>query len=81
MDDANPEFGRQRFGSFITEEAAQPGDWCIDRGHIAMVVRAKNAVTSPLVVDCSPRHGRKTAVGMGFEWSDACKYISPKVYA
>jgi hypothetical protein len=57
------------------------GDWVLTRDHCGMLVRPETATTDALVVDCSPRHGRKTAVNTGGFWSDACRVIRPLVYS
>jgi hypothetical protein len=69
-------------------EAAKPGDWLISAsrrvlfkrvpGHIGVIVRpSPGAAFEHLVVDCSPRHGRDTAINTGGPWSKACRVIRP----
>lgn len=70
----------------VDEHAAKPGDWLITQSHIAMIIRP--AIFSPsvmrfdhLVIDCSPRHGRETAIGIGLPWSESCRVLRYKHYA
>ncbi len=63
-----------------TTEMARPGDWVLTRDHIGMLVRKATMDTDELVVDCSPRHGRRCAVNTGGFWSDACRVIRPLLY-
>ncbi len=64
-------------------EPPRPGDWCLTRDHISMVVRVTGEPGREelLVVDCSPRHGRDAAINTGLPWSDACEVVRPLVYA
>lgn len=58
-----------------------PGDWMLTSDHIGLVVRPANAVDGKhLVVDCSPRHGRDTAVNLGRAWSTKCQIVRYKRY-
>jgi len=61
-------------------EMARPGDWVLTRDHIGVLVRPQSTHADELVVDCSPRHGRQHAVGIGMVWSDACRVIRPVFY-
>jgi hypothetical protein len=63
-----------------THESPLPGDWLLTRDHIGVIVRPPVPNFDELVVDCSPRHGRQHAVGIGGPWSDACRVIRPKHY-
>lgn len=62
---------------------AKPGDWCLDRGHISMVLRPATRTSDVLVIDCSPRHdqSRQAGIGVGYPWSEACEIVRPKFYA
>ncbi len=64
------------------DETELPGDWLLTRDHIGLVVRpACPAVDiDTLVLDCSPRHGRPTAINTGFPWSEACVVVRPTFY-
>ncbi len=67
------------------EAHAQPGDWLVDKGHIGMIVRPAIYVGDEmrhdhLVVDCSPRHGRASAVNTGAPWSEAARVIRYRHY-
>lgn len=61
-------------------EDVRIGDWLLTRDHIGMIVRPACGGSDHLVVDCSPRHGRPTAVNTGYPWSDACEVVRPLVY-
>lgn len=77
----------------MSGEAAKAGDWLISPstrsilgkrkpGHIGVIVRpALLPGQQHLVVDCSTRHGRDTAVNTGGPWSKACQVIRPLFYA
>lgn len=65
-----------RFG-----EVEQPGDWLLTEAHIGVIVRPTSKGSKMLIVDCSPRHGRETAVNIGGPWSKACQVIRPLVYS
>lgn len=68
----------------LTGEEVLPGDWLLTRDHIGMIIRPDNNSTdgfNHLVIDCSPRHGRSTAINTGLAWSDACRPIRPVFYA
>ncbi len=63
---------------------ALPGDWLMTRDHIGLIIRPDNDATDGydhLVIDCSPRHGRSTAINTGLAWSDACEVVRPLFYA
>lgn len=63
-------------------EMAKPGDWLLTRDHIGVIVRPKlRPGQEHLVVDCSPRHGRNTAIDTGGPWSGECRVIRPQHYA
>jgi hypothetical protein len=79
LDDAD---GDQQFCRPITGAGApMAGDWVLTRSHIAMLLRPDGEDHDPLVIDCSPRHGRRNAVGCGGFWSEACRVIRPLVYS
>lgn len=61
-------------------EFAEAGDWLMTKDHIGMIIRPDNRVTDHLVVDCSPRHGRDTAVNTGLPWSEKCEVVRYKRY-
>ncbi len=67
--------GACRFALPIDDAKAQPGDLLITRDHVGVIIRPAIGDFDHLVVDCSPRHGRQTAVGIGGPWSDACRVI------
>lgn len=78
MDDSRTS---QRFCRLLRmHEAPLPGDWLLTDDHIGMVIRSATAVSDLLVVDCSPRHGRPTAINTGLAWSEACVVVRPLVY-
>lgn len=60
---------------------ARPGDWLLTRSHIGVIVRpALSASFDHVVVDCSPRHGRNTAIDTGGPWSGECRVVRYKHY-
>lgn len=74
-----------KFCNPTDDHRARPGDWLVTRSHIAMIVRPAvyfggRLQFDHLVIDCSPRHGRTTAVGVGAPWSDACRVLRPTFY-
>lgn len=76
----------QRWCAEVPDDQAKPGDWLVDDGHIAGIIRPAIYVNGVLtfdhlVIDCSPRHGRNTAIGTGAPWSDAAFVARPKFYA
>jgi hypothetical protein len=79
LDDADTD--RTYCHPLTEKEVPLAGDWVLTRDHIGMLIRPETATTDALVVDCSPRHGRKTAVNTGGFWSDACRVIRPLVYS
>ncbi len=81
LDDAHSATGRRFCRPLTGAEKPQAGDWVLTRDHIAMLLRPDGEDSDPLVIDCSPRHGRRNAVGTGKYWSDACEVIRPLVYA
>jgi hypothetical protein len=82
-DDAD---GERRFCEPIEYKLGRAGDLLITRDHVGVIVRPclvnGDAGADPdfdhLVVDCSPRHRRDSAVGLGGPWSDACRVIRIK---
>lgn len=73
-------------------ERVLPGDLLVSRSTFALGIRVKDGhcgvIIRPrpsdafehLVVDCSPRHGRTTAIGTGGPWSTKCQAIRPLFY-
>lgn len=73
-------------------EKAREGDWLITPsgytlgvrtsiGHIGVIIRPRASdAYEHLVVDCSPRHGRTTAVNTGGPWSTKCRVLRPLHY-
>ena len=59
----------------VTGEHPEAGDWLVTRDHIGIIVRPECTGSDDLVIDCSPRHGRGTAVNTGLPWSEACEVI------
>ncbi len=78
LDDAD---GEQRFCRPILVGGAYPGDWVLTRSHIGMLLRPDLEDSDPLVIDCSPRHGRRNAIGTGGYWSGECRVVRPLVYS
>ncbi len=73
--------GARRFCRLLNEgEKEQIGDWLLTTSHIGMIVRPACTGSDTLVVDCSPRHGREKAVGLGLPWSEACVPVRPLIY-
>lgn len=71
--------GEGKFCQLVKNQyEAIAGDWLLTDDHIAMILRPALRRTDGsqrfdhLVIDCSPRHGRDTAIGIGAPWSDAC---------
>lgn len=69
----------------VIDELAIAGDWLVTGSHIAIIVRPAIYVGGVqtfdhVVIDCSPRHGRSTAVGVGGPWSEACRVLRYKGY-
>jgi hypothetical protein len=58
--------------------AALPGDALVTDEHIGLIVRAATEEQSPLVIDCSPRHGWKTGVNTGEPWAPDCRAVRYK---
>ena len=58
-----------------------PADALITATHIGLIVRVGAGDFDCLVADCSPRHGRKTAVGLGNPWDDACRVVRYRHFA
>lgn len=46
-------------------------------GHIGLIVRPATRVSDILVIDCSPTHGKDTAIGLRGPWSKKCIVIRP----
>lgn len=78
LDDAH---GAQRFCWKPPAHDALPGDWLLTPDHIGLIVRTATKDGDVLVIDCSPRHGRTTAINTGLPWSAACQVIRPLFYA
>ena len=70
----------QRYFYPLDHAGAIPGDVLVNRSHIAIIVRS-DVAGEHLVVDCSPRHGRKTAIGTGLPWADDCRVVRYKLLA
>jgi hypothetical protein len=83
LDDAD---GARVWCEPVAYAAAQPGDWLVTSDHIGLIVRSAcylpdGTMTSDhLVVDCSPRHGRATAVNTGYPWSAKCRVVRYRGY-
>lgn len=71
---------RQFCRPLAPEEQPLPGDWLLTRDHIGLILRRETADSGILVMDCSPRHGRTTGIGIGYAWSEACEVIRPLFY-
>lgn len=75
----------KRWCQKIDDDKARPGDWLVDNDHIAGIIRPAIYVNGSmafdhLVIDCSPRHGRSTAIGIGLPWSEAAFVVRPTFY-
>lgn len=85
---------RTFFRLLATDEPVLPADLLVTNDHIAGILRP--AIRAPfrlqpaesadpdydhLVIDCSPRHGRNSAIGIGGPWSDNCTVVRPLFYA
>lgn len=75
----------RRWCTKVDDDKAMPGDWLVDEGHIAGIIRPAIYVggrmrDDHLVIDCSPRHGREHAIGIGRPWSEAAFVVRPKFY-
>lgn len=79
LDDAKGDMRYCR--ELMSGEGAKPGDWLLTKDHIGVIVRVKTPGFDYLVVDCSPRHGRPTAINTGGPWSGECEPIRPLFYA
>ncbi len=79
LDDAD---GAKKFcRPLFANEQARHADWLLTRDHIAVIIRpAQRPDQDHLVVDCSPRHGRTTAIDTGGPWSGECRVIRPLFY-
>lgn len=50
-------------------------------GHCGVIIRPKPSdAFDHLVIDCSPRHGRTTAINTGGHWNDKCIVVRPLFY-
>jgi hypothetical protein len=84
LDDAN---GSKVWCAPVRDSDARPGDWLVTPDHIGLIVRPEcrlvdgTEVCDHLVVDCSPRHGRATAVNTGYPWSSACRVLRYSRYS
>lgn len=85
--------GRRTFFEEVKDgRAVLPGDLLVSRstfvagvrvkaGHVGVIVRpAPSGAFEHLVVDCSPRHGRTTAINTGYPWSTKCIVVRPVTY-
>lgn len=73
--------GEQKFCRLLRMgEVPQAGDWLLNKSHIGGVLRDATKVSEILVIDCSPRHGRETAIGIGGPWAKDCVVVRPKFY-
>lgn len=83
LDDAD---GAQIWCEPVLYSVAQPGDWLVTRDHIGIIVRPAcylsdgTLISDHLVIDCSPRHGRTTAINTGYPWVAACRTLRYKHY-
>lgn len=90
LDDADRQMAF--FRHLMSGERVKPGDLLVSRsdylfgvrkkvGHIGVIVRpAPSGAFEHLVVDCSPRHGRTTAINTGYPWSTRCQVVRPLHY-
>lgn len=81
--------GARRFFELVPWDQQLAADLLIDTGHVGVIVRRACSWTvggrpvscPPMVVDCSPRHGRAGAtighagIGVGGPWSSACRVV------
>lgn len=51
--------------------------WVVDRDGDGKIEDGETMRLDLLVSDCSPRHGRETAVGLGGRWSRECIVVAP----
>lgn len=83
LDDAD---GAKKFcRPLMIRELPMIGDWLLTRDHIGVVVYVGGSLGAwdledIQVVDCSPRHGRAHAVGIGGPWDEDCRVIRPLFY-
>lgn len=71
-------FDAERDGKYFQPrdyDKAEPADILITTSHVALILRPARGEFDHLVVDCSPRHGRKTAIGIGGPWSESCRVL------
>lgn len=80
------------FRPLMAGEKAKPADLLLTRsrfvaglrnriGHIGVIIRPRPSDKfEHLVVDCSPRHGRDTAINTGGPWSNQCFVVRPLFY-
>lgn len=51
--------------------------WVVDKDGDGKIEAGETMKLDFLVSDCSPRHGRETAVGLGGRWSSDCIVVAP----
>lgn len=90
LDDADRQMAF--FRHLLSGERVKPGDLLVSRseyllgvrkriGHIGVIVRpAPSDAFEHLVVDCSPSHGRTTAINTRYAWSPKCQVVRPLHY-
>lgn len=61
-------------------EVEKSGDWLVNKSHIGGILRPATPVSPILVIDCSPRHGREAAIGIGTAWAKDCVVVRPTFY-
>lgn len=78
--------GAEALWKMVDEKDAKPGDVlampsrrnAIGQripGHVGVIVRPATPVSKMLTVDCSPSHGRLTAIGLREPWSSKCVVV------
>jgi hypothetical protein len=88
---ADAEGDMRFFRPLMAGERARVADLVVSRsrrvlgrrvpGHIGVLLRPRPAEGyEHMVIDCSPRHGRDTAIGVGTPWSKDCHIIRPLFY-
>ena len=90
LDDAH---GSRRFFRPVGSLDGRPGDLLVSgapddgrHGHIGVIIAASATRPDPgelqevTVVDCSPRHGRDTAIDVGGSWSRLAEIVRPVWY-
>lgn len=79
------------FRQLLSGEAVKPGDLLVSPstylggvrlrpGHIGVIVRPGAKMEHHAVIDCSPRHGKSTAIGFGYAWNNKCEVVRPLFY-